>query len=62
MAGITDERHLVEAGLALCAALRSIGRDPEATEKKITEAEAHLEAVRTLNKKAAKPADTKGKD
>ena len=59
MAGITDERHIVEAGLALCAALRAVGRDPDAAEKSISEAEAHLNAVRTPNKKAERPA---GKD
>jgi hypothetical protein len=47
MTGITDERHMVEAGLALCAALRTVGRDPEATAKAIDEAEAHFNAVRT---------------
>ena len=60
MSGITDERHLVEAGLALCAALRAVGRDPAATEQHVTEAEAHLNAVRTPSKKADKPAEKKG--
>ena len=60
MAGITDEKHIVEAGLALCAALRAVGRDPQAAEQHITEAEIHLNAVRTPNKpKADKPADVK---
>lgn len=62
MTGITDEKHIVEAGLALCAALRSVGRDPAATEQSIAEAEAHFNAVRTPNKKAEKPADKKGQD
>jgi hypothetical protein len=53
MTGITDERHIVEAGLALCAALRTAGRDPEATAKAIDEAEAHFNAVRTPNKAKA---------
>jgi hypothetical protein len=53
--GITDERHIVEAGLALCAALRTAGRDPEATAKAIDEAEAHFNAVRTPNKAKAEP-------
>jgi hypothetical protein len=50
MTGITDEKHLVEAGLAICAALRTTGRDPAATEASIVEAEEHLNAVRTPNK------------
>lgn len=64
MAGITDERHIVEAGLALCRALRAVGRDPHATEQAIQEAEAHFEAVRTVSSKpkAGKAAETEGND
>ena len=64
MAGITDERHFVEAGLALCRALRAVGRDPKAAEDAISEAEAHFEAVRTVSPKpkTEKPVKTKGQD
>lgn len=60
MTGITDERHIVEAGLALCAVLRSLAPGPGETADLIAEAEAHFNAVRTPNKtKAEKPADEK---
>ena len=60
MAGITDEKHLVEAGLALCAVLRTLTAGEGETADRITEAEAHFNAVLTPNKpKAEKPADEK---
>ena len=55
MTGITDERHLVEAGLALCAALRTLTPASGETATLIDEAEAHLNAVRTPNKAKAEP-------
>lgn len=64
MAGMTDERHIVAGSLALCRALRSVGRDPVATEQAIAEAEAHFEAVRTVSPKpkTENPVKTKGQD
>jgi hypothetical protein len=55
MTGITDERHIVEAGLALCAALRTLTPPGGETAELIDEAEAHLNAVRTPNKAKADP-------
>jgi hypothetical protein len=55
MTGITDERHIVEAGLALCAALRTLTPASGETATLIDEAEAHFNAVRTPNKAKADP-------
>jgi len=55
MTGITDERHLVEAGLALCAALRTLVPANGETADLIDEAQAHFNAVRTPNKAKADP-------
>jgi hypothetical protein len=55
MTGITDERHIVEAGLALCAALRTLTPPGGETAELIDEAEAHFNAVRTPNKAKAEP-------
>jgi hypothetical protein len=55
MTGITDERHLVEAGLAVCAALRTLTPAEGETAALISEAEAHFNAVRTPSKAKAEP-------
>lgn len=47
MAGVTDERHVVAAGLALVAALRNLCKGTSGeTAGLIDEAEQHLLAVR----------------
>jgi hypothetical protein len=46
---------LVEAGLALCAALRTLAPGSGETADLIDEAEAHFNAVRTPNKAKADP-------
>ena len=47
MTGITDEKHIVEAGLALCAALRTVCSPTGEAAELIDNAEAHFNAVRT---------------
>lgn len=53
MAGVTDERHMVEAGLALVAALRNLCQASGETADFIDEAEEHLNAVRLRGRKPA---------
>jgi hypothetical protein len=55
MAGKSDDIFTAEGGLALVLALRSVGRDPEATSRALDEAEAAFKAVLNRNKRTDKP-------
>lgn len=56
MAGVTDEKHVVAAGLALVAALRNLCKGTTGeTADLIDEAEQYLNAVRLRGRKPAPP-------